>query len=152
MKTQTVGAVAASASLHPQKLFYRINEVAKITGVKAYVLRYWETEFDELAPEKDGSDQRRYRSKDIRTVQAIRKLLYEDRFTIKGARGRLKQELRNGPSEAPETPALSAPEPDAKSSGSPQSAKWVKLYTRAMGEKISHLRSDVNGLLKMLDA
>lgn len=82
------------ASLPKKKLFYRINEVAKLTGVKPYVLRYWESEFPELDPEKDASDQRRYRAKDIETVLVIRKLLYEDRFTIKGARAQLKQELK----------------------------------------------------------
>lgn len=77
-----------------RKLFYRIQEVAKLTGLKPYVLRYWETEFKELAPAKDGSDQRRYRQADIEVVLAIRKLLYEDRFTIEGARKRLREELR----------------------------------------------------------
>src|SRR5262245_7816653 len=92
MKTQP--AVVAPTAVPSKKLFYRINEVAKLTGVKPYVLRYWETEFTELAPEKDASDQRRYRAKDIQTIFAIRKLLYEDKFTIKGARGKLKSEMR----------------------------------------------------------
>lgn len=83
---------------YPRKLFYRIGEVADIVGVKAYVLRYWETEFPELNPEKDGSDQRRYRPRDVHTALAIRKLLYEDRFTIKGARGRLRDEIRGSES------------------------------------------------------
>src|SRR5690242_19949791 len=84
------------------KLFYRIQEVSKLTGLKPYVLRYWESEFKELAPGKDASDQRRYRLADIEVVLAIRKLLYEDRFTIEGARKRLKDELRQLRGEAPE--------------------------------------------------
>ena len=78
-----------------RKLFYRIQEVSKLTGIKPYVLRYWESEFRELSPAKDASDQRRYRQGDIEVVLAIRKLLYEDRFTIEGARKRLRDELRS---------------------------------------------------------
>jgi len=106
------------ASLPKKKLFYRINEVAKLTGVKPYVLRYWESEFPDLSPEKDASDQRRYRAKDIETILVIRKLLYEDRFTIKGARAQLKQELkavRSGQITLPLESETSAPEaPTAK--------------------------------------
>jgi DNA-binding transcriptional MerR regulator len=70
----------------PQKLFYRIQEVSRITGVKPYVLRYWETEFASLRPEKGQNDQRRYRPEDIELVQKIKRLLYEEKFTIAGAR------------------------------------------------------------------
>ena len=88
------------------KLFYRIQEAAQMTGLRPSVLRYWETEFRELHPEKDAADQRRYRQEDIEVVQAIRKLLYEDRFTIKGARSRLREELRRRRQERePATPA-----------------------------------------------
>lgn len=79
---------------YPRKLYYKIREVARIAGVRPHVLRYWESEFTELKPEKDGSDQRRYRQRDIDVVLAIRQLLYEDGFTIKGARGRLRSEVR----------------------------------------------------------
>lgn len=76
----------------PKKLFYKINEVASITGVEAYVLRYWEGKFPMLAPEKDENDQRRYRQKDIEMLFYIKKLLYEDKYTIAGAVEVLKQE------------------------------------------------------------
>jgi DNA-binding transcriptional MerR regulator len=74
----------------PEKLFYKINEVASITHVKPYVLRYWESEFPMLSPEKDENDQRRYRRGDIELVLQIKKLLYEEMFTIAGARKQLK--------------------------------------------------------------
>ncbi len=74
----------------PDKLFYRINEVATITQVKPYVLRYWETEFPMLSPEKDDNDQRRYRKADIELILQIKRLLYEEKFTIAGARKQLK--------------------------------------------------------------
>jgi len=80
----------------PKKLFYKINEVATITGVEAYVLRYWENKFPMLAPEKDENDQRRYRQKDIELLFYIKKLLYENKYTIAGAVEVLKQEKSGG--------------------------------------------------------
>jgi DNA-binding transcriptional MerR regulator len=70
----------------PNKLYFRIGEVARLTGVKPYVLRYWETEFPELAPKKSGSKHRLYRRKDVELLLEIKRLLYEKRFTIEGAR------------------------------------------------------------------
>jgi DNA-binding transcriptional MerR regulator len=70
----------------PDKTYFRIGEVAKLTGVKAYVLRFWETEFKMMAPPKSRSKQRMYRRRDIETILKIKHLLYERRFTIKGAR------------------------------------------------------------------
>ncbi|MBN1901336.1 MerR family transcriptional regulator [Candidatus Sumerlaeota bacterium] len=75
---------------YPEKLYYKINEVSRITGLKPYVLRYWETEFDQLKPQKDVNDQRRYRKADIDVIQRIKRLLYEERFTIAGAKKRLR--------------------------------------------------------------
>ncbi|HBF35644.1 TPA: MerR family transcriptional regulator [Candidatus Sumerlaeota bacterium] len=79
---------------YPRKLFYRIQEAAQIAGVKPHVLRYWETEFQELTPEKDRNDQRRYRQVDIDLILQIRSLLYEQKFTIAGARLKIR-ELRD---------------------------------------------------------
>lgn len=78
----------------PEKLYYKINEVSRITGLKPYVLRYWETEFDQLKPQKDVNDQRRYRKADIDLIQRIKSLLYEERFTIAGAKKRLRSSAR----------------------------------------------------------
>jgi len=85
------------------KLYYRIGEVAKLTGVKPYVLRYWESEFRWMAPAKSHSKQRLYRKRDIEVIQLIKRLLYEERFTIAGARKKL-QEL--GVAKALEAPQL----------------------------------------------
>jgi DNA-binding transcriptional MerR regulator len=74
-----------------EKLYYRIGEVAKITGIKPYVLRYWESEFRWMAPQKSRSKQRLYRRKDIDTILLIKKLLYEERYTIAGARKLLRE-------------------------------------------------------------
>jgi len=74
----------------PDKRYYRIGEVSRITGVKPYVLRYWESEFRWMAPQKSRSKQRLYRRRDIDMILLIKKLLYEQRFTIAGARKKLR--------------------------------------------------------------
>ncbi len=84
----------AAIKMHRDKLFYRINEVSMITGIKPYVLRYWETEFKELHPQKDQSDQRRYRKSDIEMILLIKKLLYEERFKIAGAKNKIREMYR----------------------------------------------------------
>ena len=76
----------------PKKLYYKIREVCEIVGVEAHVLRFWETEFPALSPPKNKSGQRTYRPKDIELLLRIRKLLYEDGFTIAGARKQLSAE------------------------------------------------------------
>ena len=73
------------------KRYYRIGEVSRITGVKAHVLRYWESEFRWMAPAKSRSKQRMYRQRDIEIIQLLKRLLYAERFTIAGARKRLKE-------------------------------------------------------------
>jgi DNA-binding transcriptional MerR regulator len=73
------------------KLYYRIGEAAKLTGIKPYVLRYWESEFRWMAPQKSRSKQRLYRRKDIDTILLIKRLLYEERYTIAGARKLLRE-------------------------------------------------------------
>ena len=78
-------------SLPGEKLYYRIGEVAKLTGIKPYVLRYWESEFRWMAPQKSRSKQRLYRRKDIDTILLIKRLLYEERYTIAGARKLLRE-------------------------------------------------------------
>ncbi len=70
----------------PNKLYFRIGEVAKLAGVKPYVLRFWESEFSELGPKKSGAGHRLYRRKDVELVLEIKHLLYQQRYTIEGAR------------------------------------------------------------------
>lgn len=79
----------------PDKLAFKIGEVADIAGVKAYVLRYWETEFDQLRPQKSAKNQRVYLKRDVEMVLMIKKLLYRDRFSIEGARVALKRLKRD---------------------------------------------------------
>src|SRR5579864_8356540 len=84
----------------PDKLYFRIREVSKLTNTKAYVLRYWETEFPTLRPERK-SGQRLYRRKDVETVFRIKQLLYQEGFTIEGARKQLESEAKDGAAEPP---------------------------------------------------
>ncbi len=72
-----------------KKLYYSISEVCKLTDLKSYVLRYWETEFRELNPPKNRAGNRTYRKKDIDTINKIKELLYDKKFTIEGARNQL---------------------------------------------------------------
>jgi DNA-binding transcriptional MerR regulator len=82
----------------PDKLFFKIGEVAKITGVKPHVLRYWESEFKLLKPSKSATGQRVYQKKDVEKVFTIKTLLYNEKFTIAGAKRRL---MRSGKEEKP---------------------------------------------------
>ena len=70
----------------PDKLYFRIGEVSRLAGIKPYVLRFWETEFPSLGPKKSGKGHRLYRRKDVELVLEIKRLLYEKRYTIEGAR------------------------------------------------------------------
>ena len=90
MATRARGGGSAGGN-ESEKRYYRIGEVSKITGVKPYVLRYWESEFRWMAPQKSKSKQRLYRKRDIDMILLIKKLLYEQRFTIAGARKKLRE-------------------------------------------------------------
>ena len=80
----------------PEKLFFKIGEVCELAGVQAHVLRYWESEFPMLAPQKNRAGQRVYRRRDVEIALRIKELLYDDQYTIAGAKKRLSNELRAG--------------------------------------------------------
>lgn len=158
-QTQT----AVSSRPQTRKLFYRINEVARITGLKPYVLRYWESEFDELTPEKDRSDQRRYRDKDVLTIRAIQKLLHDDKYTIKGARAKLKGEVRlmrrGGRAAASASPpagkrsAASTLRAAPAARGSRKKTKGTRgaaTSNMTLGQTLHHLRNEVAELIDIL--
>jgi DNA-binding transcriptional MerR regulator len=94
-----------SASFLPDKLYYKIGEVSELTGIESHVLRYWESEFKVLRPHRAGSKQRLYRRADVETIFEIKRLLYDEGFTIAGARkvlGRGKETTRPGHAAAGE--------------------------------------------------
>jgi len=78
-----------------EKKYFRIGEASKIVGVEPYVLRYWEKEFPQLRPRRADSKHRTYQKKDIELLLEIKKLLYEERMTIQGAKKRLREKERN---------------------------------------------------------
>jgi DNA-binding transcriptional MerR regulator len=80
----------------PERLFFRIGDVADILKVKPYVIRYWEAEFRDLAPHKNPSGQRLYRKKDVEKIIVIRHLLHKERYSIEGAKKRLKEMKKKG--------------------------------------------------------
>ena len=131
----------------PNKLFFKIGEVCEITDTQPYVLRYWESEFPALAPAKNSSGQRIYRRKDIETVLRIKQLLYEEGFTITGAKKRLEAELGGrGPTPSamaslPDTVVTTVEAAPAPADPSSDAARAVLLEVR------DHLR----GILTLLD-
>jgi DNA-binding transcriptional MerR regulator len=92
----------------PEKLFFKIGEVCDITGIQAHVLRYWESEFPTLAPQKNRAGQRTYRKRDVEMVLRIKELLYDDQYTIAGAKKRLTNEIRGASKLKVVTPEMGA--------------------------------------------
>ncbi|MBL8234131.1 MAG: MerR family transcriptional regulator [Bryobacterales bacterium] len=100
----------------PDKLYFRIGDVSRLVGVKPFVLRFWESEFPQLAPKKSGTGHRLYRRKDVEAVLEIKRLLYDERFTIEGARNYLHARATSPQAKAakaakrtkPATPAVQA--------------------------------------------
>jgi DNA-binding transcriptional MerR regulator len=131
----------------PNKLFFKIGEVCEITDTQPYVLRYWESEFPALAPAKNSSGQRIYRRKDIETVVRIKQLLYEEGFTIAGAKKRLEAELGGRgmtPSAMASLPETEVTEVEAVA----PSPDPVADTARAV---LLELREGLRGILTLLD-
>jgi len=110
-----------------KKLYYSISEVSKITGLKQYVLRFWETEFADLKPAKNRAGNRIYRLSDIKLIFLIKKLLYEDKYTIEGARQKLKTLYQF------------------------KSSQMAMLFQESKEDIVSSLRKDVQEILDILD-
>jgi DNA-binding transcriptional MerR regulator len=128
-----------------KKLFHKIGEVCELTETEPYVLRYWESEFPFLAPEKNRAGQRIYSDEDIETVNAIKRLLYEEGYTTAGARRRLEKELADRRAEAATgsrpAPARKGP-PKAASAG--DEAPWQETV-RAVRAALLEVRDLLAG-------
>jgi DNA-binding transcriptional MerR regulator len=109
--------MSQAAPAIPEKLFFKIGEVCDIAGVQAHVLRYWESEFPTLAPQKNRAGQRTYRRRDVEMALRIKELLYDEQYTIAGAKKKLASEIRGGiarentTSTTPKTPGRSLSPP-----------------------------------------
>lgn len=119
----------------PDKLYFRIGEVARLAGVKPYVLRYWETEFSVIEPKKSGSNHRLYRRKDVEMILEIKRLLYDRRFTIEGARKALGH--TKGRAEPPRTIRTPVKAAQVTLFGSPE-------------EALKGIRKELQEILKVL--
>lgn len=97
----TARSTRTSDVLIPEKLYFRIGEVARLCRLPAYVLRFWETEFPQLKPVKSNTGQRMYRRKDVESVLKIKQLLYEEGFTIAGARQHLRTDVKGDKKQPP---------------------------------------------------
>ena len=103
MEPKAIKRVSETPQL-PDKLYFKIGEVSQITGIKPYVLRYWETEFPVLKPSKTSTKQRLYRKREVEIIFEIKKLLYDEKFTIAGARKYISDKVGKAPK--PSSPAL----------------------------------------------
>jgi DNA-binding transcriptional MerR regulator len=158
-------ALARAEVVIPEKIYFRIGEVGTLAKLPTYVLRFWESEFPQLRPTKSSTGQRMYRRRDVEFVMRIRKLLYEDGFTIAGARERLREEARRGRTSqvssvqaaTEEEPAADAPRAKrnapsaAKSSGDAQAGLPFPGGAGAWPrEELRSLRKQLSDVLTML--
>src|SRR5688572_1379181 len=109
-----------AAIVIPEKIYFKIGEVCELVGVQAHVLRYWETEFPMLSPQKNRSGQRSYRRRDVEISFRIKQLLYDEMFTIAGAKKKLQAEMRETPKLKVVHPDPSSEESQAEANGLPR--------------------------------
>jgi len=126
----------------PDKLYYKIGEVAKITGIKTHVLRYWETEFKAIRPNKSRSNQRLYRKQDVDFILHLKDLLYNQGFTIAGAR----KKLREKPAKSPEVAIVE------KSTDQSDDQLALPMADAVDPKILSEIRQDILRLKKSLGA
>lgn len=153
---RTTQSSASPVSI-PDKLYFRIGDVSRLCNLPTYVLRFWESEFPQLKPSKGGTGQRLYRKRDVEIVLNIKRLLYDEGFTIAGAR-RLLTEKRRSASEAPsfsaqEQPSRDGAAPQRESSPtvkSPQGSGRRTSPGASPRSGIPELREEMRSLLALL--
>ncbi|MEI9812869.1 MAG: MerR family transcriptional regulator [Acidobacteriota bacterium] len=133
----------------PDKLYFRIGEVARLAGIKPYVLRFWETEFPGLGPKKSGTGHRLYRRKDVQMVLDIKTLLYEKRYTIEGARKHLETRPKVAP--LPDiTPKRARGAKALAAAAEKKPAKGQVSLFDAPGAGLDSVRKELSEILQML--
>ena len=130
----------AATTAIPDKLYFRIGEVARLCKVQSYVLRFWESEFPQLKPNKSGTGQRLYRRRDVEMALQIKHLLHEEGYTIAGARQLLQFEAREGKKHNQSQPDL------------PLKTLGKGRNTDKNHQRLQRLRMELNDLLEMLSA
>ena len=136
-------------SMIPEKLYFKIGEVSQLVGVQPHVLRYWEKEVASIRPGKTASNQRRYRRKDVEVFREIRRLLYEEKFTLAGARKRLStgERMEDGSSTPdPQTAVELAQEP----ASSPTPSQMTLQFQGDLAvERLLDIRDGLVDLIRM---
>ena len=142
----------------PEKLFFKIGEVCELAGVQAHVLRYWESEFPMLAPQKNRAGQRVYRKRDVEMALRIKELLYEDQYTIAGAKKRLTNELRGGGGKLKVVGEESQSENGSAEHAAGEVLQAAPAYTRTVAPRtaeekqgLKQLASELRELLTLLE-
>lgn len=146
----------ASAAI-PQKLFFKIGEVCELAGVQAHVLRYWETEFPMLAPQKNRAGQRTYRRRDVEMALRIKELLYDEQYTIAGAKKKLASELRapgrENSASTQTKPAMRSlqPPPSLASKFAASQPAGVSTQSHEKKTSLKQLAAELREILDLLD-
>lgn len=163
-KTQAAKTQSAATPVSiPDKLYFRIGDVAQLCDLQAYVLRYWETEFPQLRPNKGGTGQRLYRKRDVELVLEIKRLLYAEGFTIAGARrllaekrthGKLEDVEKNSPGKIELARMQSAAPSDQPKPASVHASADAGRTSKepAMKPQLHDLRREMRELLNLLGA
>jgi DNA-binding transcriptional MerR regulator len=144
-------AVTPEPTVIPDKLYFRIGDVAKLCDVPAYVLRFWETEFPQLKPNKGGTGQRLYRKRDVEMALRIKSLLYDQGYTIPGARQVFSTEskTKEAPETTPQLAAAPAPAPAPEPAPSIDVGETIRQQAHRR-EQLSSLRSELHSLAGLL--
>jgi DNA-binding transcriptional MerR regulator len=151
--------MSQAAPAIPEKLFFKIGEVCDIAGVQAHVLRYWESEFPTLAPQKNRAGQRTYRRRDVEMALRIKELLYDEQYTIAGAKKKLASEIRgnsgrettsSAPAKAPMR-SLSPPPSLAGRVGSSTPAASSGPPSHDQRRTLRQLAQELREILDLLD-
>lgn len=141
-KNELIGSTPALPDGLDEKRYLRIGEVSELTGVKPYVLRYWESEFRWMSPAKSKSRQRLYKKRDIERILLIRRLLHEERYTIAGAKKKLKDIGADGIHAA-----LSQPFPDSQEDTGNQMSLELSQNKQV---KLAKIRKDLIAIKKLI--
>jgi DNA-binding transcriptional MerR regulator len=134
---------AHDAPTIPDRLYFKIGDVARICGLETYVLRFWESQFPQLKPNKSGTGQRLYRRREVELVLEIKRLVHEEGYTLPGARQALEQQHRRGSLQEPRPEAQPAP---PSRLATPESAKRSEAVTATIG----HARAELRELAALL--
>ena len=148
--------MSQAAATIPQKLFFKMGEVCELAGVQAHVLRYWETEFPMLAPQKNRAGQRTYRRRDVEVALRIKELLYDEQYTIAGAKKKLASELRTPGREtssaaAPRAARSLQPPPSLAARFSSAQPPPAPALTNQQRASLKQIATQLRDILDLLD-